>query len=226
MHVRGKSGANGGLLRERFLKGGAQGLADQELLAFVISHAVRKDDPLALSRRLLARFGGFARVAAASPEELMAVEGCGPAAAAAIKAVQAAAQAMLKPRLRAHSVLSQNGEVERYLRAAMAAAPREQFRVLFLNAKNALIADEVMNDGTVNQTAVYPREVARRALEFSASAVLLAHNHPSGDPTPSREDVVMTARVVAACDAVGVTVHDHLVVAAQGCASLRTLGLM
>lgn len=215
-----------GRLRSRLLKGGPAALADYELLEMILFQANARGDTKPLAKRLLNRFGDFARVASASVEELTAVEGCGPSAAAAVKSTQAAALSILRAGLRDAPVLGAWDQVADYLRAAMAGAPREQFRVLFLNAKNALIVDEVVSHGTVNQTAVFPREVARRALELSASAILLAHNHPSGDPTPSREDKLMTERVVAACKAVEVTVHDHIVVGAERTVSLRAMGLM
>jgi len=215
-----------GRLRTRLLTGGPTALADYELLEMILFQASPRGDTKPLAKRLLKRFGDIARVAGASVEELTAVEGCGPAAAAAVKSTEAAALLILRTGLRDAPVLGAWDQVADYLRAAMAGAPREQFRILFLNAKNALIADEVVSHGTVNQTAVFPREVARRALELSASAILLAHNHPSGDPTPSREDRLMTERVVAACRAVEVTVHDHIVVGAERTVSLRAMGLM
>lgn len=213
-------------LRERLLKGGPSALADYEVLEMILFQASARGDTKPLAKRLLRQFGTFARIAGASPEELTAVEGCGAAAAAAIKSTEAAALMILKGRLREGSVLGAWDQVADYLRAAMATAPREEFRVLFLNAKNALIADEVISHGTVNQTAVFPREIARRALALSATAILLAHNHPSGDPTPSREDKLMTERIVAACKAVDVMVHDHVVVGAHQTISLRAMGLM
>ena len=213
-------------LRQRLIDGGPTALADYELVEMILFQANPRGDTKPLARRLLKRFGDMAGLAAASNEQLGAVDGCGPAAIAAIRSMQAAAQAILRGRLQDAPVLSAWDQVEDYLRVAMGAAPREHFRVLYLDRKNRLIADEIASEGTVSQTTIFPREIARRALELSASAVLLAHNHPSGDPTPSREDVQMTARVAAACSAIDVTVHDHLVIAANRTASLKALGLM
>ena len=213
-------------LRKRLLDGGSTALADYEILEMALFQAQPRGDTKPLAKRLLARFGDFAGVVAASPEQLTQVEGCGEAAAAAIKAGEAAAAALLRAKAFDAPVLSSWDRTLDYLRGAMAAQPREQFRVLFLDRKNRLLGDELMAEGTVDRTAVFPREIARRALELGASAVILAHNHPSGDPKPSADDAAMTAKIVAACAAVEVAVHDHLVVARSGAASLRTLGLM
>jgi len=213
-------------LRKRLLDGGPKALAEHEILEITLFQAQPRGDTKPLAKRLLDRFGDFAGVVAASPERLMAVEGCGAAAAAAIKSVEAAAAAMLRARASEAPVLSSWDRTLDYLRGAMAAQTREQFRVIFLDRKNRLLADDVVADGTVDRTAVFPREIVRRAIELGASAVILAHNHPSGDPKPSAEDAAMTEKIVAACRSVDVAVHDHIVVARSGAASLRTLGLI
>ncbi|MEM7524195.1 MAG: DNA repair protein RadC [Pseudomonadota bacterium] len=213
-------------LRKRLLDGGAKALADHEILEMALFQAQPRGDTKPLAKRLLKRFGGFAAVVAAPPEQLTQVEGCGEAAAAAIKSIEAAAAALLRARASEAPILSSWDRTLDYLRGAMGAQPREQFRVLFLDRKNRLLDDEVVAEGTVDQTAVFPREIVRRALELGASAVILAHNHPSGDPQPSAADAAMTTKIVDACRAVDIAVHDHVVIGANGVASLRTLGLM
>jgi DNA repair protein RadC len=174
---------------------------------------------------LLARFGGLAGVLGAGQEELKAVAGIGAAAALDLKLVHEATVRMGRGEVARRPVISSWSALLGYAKVAMAQAAREQFRVLFLDKKNQLIADEVMNEGTVDHAPVYPREVMRRALELSASAVILAHNHPSGDPTPSAADVTMTRQVADAGRVMGIAVHDHIVVGREGVASLKALGL-
>jgi DNA repair protein RadC len=179
-----------------------------------------------LAKDLLKRFGSFAEVVSASPTRLAEVAGLGEAAIAELKVVQAAAQRLVRGEINRREVLSSWSAVLDYCRGAMAFADREQFRVLFLDKRNQLIADEVQQEGTVDHTPVYPREVVRRALELSATAIILVHNHPSGDPTPSRADVEMTRSVIDAGKPFGIAVHDHIVVGKDGHASLKGLGLI
>ncbi|MEM6491318.1 MAG: DNA repair protein RadC [Pseudomonadota bacterium] len=213
-------------LRKRLLDGGPKAVAPHEILEMTLFQAQPRGDTKPLAKALLARFGDLAGVVAAPPEQLMAVEGCGEAAAAAVKSIEAAAVALLQARASEAPVLSSWDRTLDYLRGAMGAQSREQFRVLFLDRKNRLLGDEVVAEGTVDRTAVFPREIVRRALELGASALILAHNHPSGDPKPSAEDAAMTEKIVAACRAVDIAVHDHVVIARGGASSLRTLGLM
>lgn len=211
-------------LRRRFLDSGATALADYELLELLLTMAIPRGDVKPAAKALMARFETFDAVVNASVDELRTVQGLGEVAPVAIKVVRAAADRLLRAELAGKDVLSSFDAVLAYCKAAMAFEEREQFRVLFLDRKNRLIADEVEQKGTVDRAPVYPREVARRALELNATALILVHNHPSGDPTPSRADIAMTAEVVAALKAVDVTVHDHVVMARGGHASLRALG--
>jgi DNA repair protein RadC len=213
-------------LRKRLLEGGTEPLEDYELLELVLQAAQTRRDTKPIAKALIARFGSLGGVLGASPEALAAVEGMGEVSAVQIKATHAVVARMLREDLRKQPVLSSWKQVITYVRAAMAHAPAEQFRVLFLDKKNVLMKDEVQQRGTVDHAPVYPREVVRRALELGASALILVHNHPSGDPTPSRADVDMTKDVQKAAAALGLVVHDHIVIGRDGHASLRTLGLM
>jgi DNA repair protein RadC len=201
-------------------------LPDYELLELLLTRSLPRGDIKPIAKRLLARFGGLAGVFGATAEELKSVAGVGAAVALDLKLLHEAATRMKRAEVRKRTVISSWTALLAYVRLAMAGAPREQFRVLFLDKKNQLIADEVMNEGTVDHAPVYPREVVRRALELSASAVILAHNHPSGDPTPSTADVEMTRQVIDAGRPLRVTVHDHVVVGRDGVASLKALGLI
>jgi DNA repair protein RadC len=200
-------------------------LPDYELLELLLSRSLPRGDIKPLAKALLARFGGLAGVLGATLEELKTVAGVGQAVALDLKLLHEATARMNRGEVRKRAVISSWTALLAYAKVAMAGAPREQFRVMFLDKKNQLIADEVMNEGTVDHAPVYPREVMRRALELSASAVILAHNHPSGDPTPSTADVEMTRQVVEAGRPLRVTVHDHIVVGRDGVASLKALGL-
>jgi DNA repair protein RadC len=213
-------------LKLRFMDGGADALPDYELLEMVLFTAIPQGDVKPLAKDLIMRFGGFANVISAAPERLVEVKGVGPAVVTNLKIVQAAAIRLAKREAMTQPVLSSFSAVLNYCMSAMAREEREQFRVLFLDRKNMLIADEVQNKGTVDHTPAYPREVVRRALELSAVSIVLVHNHPSGDPTPSRNDVELTKEIVAAAKTLGIAVHDHLIVAKQHHASLRALGMM
>lgn len=213
-------------LKQRFMDGGADALPDYELLELVLFTAIPQGDVKPLAKDLIARFGGFANVLSAAPERLQEIKGVGPTVIANIKIVQAAAIRLAKREAMAKPALGSFKAVLDYCMAAMAREDREQFRILFLDRKNMLIADEIQNKGTVDHTPAYPREVVRRALELSAVSIVLVHNHPSGDPTPSRNDVELTKEIVAAAKTLGIAVHDHLIVAKQHHASLKGLGLM
>jgi len=175
---------------------------------------------------LLTRFGGLAGVLGATLTELKSVKGVGDALALDLKLLHEATARMGRCDVKKRPMISSWSALLAYCKVAMAGAPREQFRILFLDKKNQLIADEVMNEGTVDHAPVYPREVVRRALEMSASAVILAHNHPSGDPTPSKSDVDMTRMVIEAGRLVQVAVHDHIIVGREGVTSLKAMGLI
>lgn len=208
-------------LRDRFMESGASALADYELLELVLFRAIPRRDVKPLAKALIKRFGSFAETAAARPERLREIEGLGEAAIVEIKLAEAVATRLARGKIEARQTLSSFIDVLDYCRTAMAYADREEFRVLFLDKRNALIADEVQGVGTIDHTPVYPREIIRRALELGASALILAHNHPSGDPTPSAADIRMTKDIVAIAEPFGITVHDHLIVGKHGQTSFR-----
>jgi DNA repair protein RadC len=213
-------------LRERFMKGGADALPDYELLELVLFGALPRRNTKELAKRLIARFGSFAEVINA-PEALLAeVKDVGDVVIMELKLVRAAALRLMRGELLERPVLSSWSEVLHYCRAAMGFEFREQFRILFLDKKNHLIADEVQQEGTVDHTPVYVREVVKRALELSATAIVLVHNHPSGDPTPSRADIEMTRQIVEAAKPLGLVVHDHIIVGRQGHVSFKGLRLI
>lgn len=195
--------------RQRFDEAGAVALSNYELLEL-----------------LLARFGTLAAVFAAPVRRIAEVDGAGPAVAQDLKTAQALFERASKAEFKDRTVISSWSQPVNYCRLAMAHEPREQFRVQFLHAKNQLIADEIMNRGTVDHAPIYPREVIRRALDVSAAAIILVHNHPSGDPKPSAADIAITREIVDAADAISVKVHDHLVVGRKRVESFRSLGLL
>jgi DNA repair protein RadC len=213
-------------LRARFLEAGPDALADYELLELLLFSAIPRRDVKPLAKKLIEKFGSFAEVIGASRQRLGEIGGLGDAAITEIKMVHAAATRLARGEVRRRPVLSSWSGVLDYCRSAMAFAEKEQFRVLFLDKRNQLIADEVQQTGTVDHTPVYPREVVKRALELSATAVILVHNHPSGDPTPSRADIQMTQAIVAVAQPLGIAVHDHIIVGKDGHASLKGLKLI
>ncbi len=213
-------------LRDRFAKGGADAMPDYELLELTLFAALPRRDTKPLAKALLARFGSFAEVIAAPRARLLEVKGVGETVVHHLKIVEAAAHRLAKTRVINRPALSSWTALLDYCTAAMARSQNEEFRVLFLDRKNILIADEVQNRGTVDHTPVYPREIIKRALELSASSIILVHNHPSGDPTPSKADIVMTREVAGAAKALGIAVHDHLVIGRGGHASFKSLGLL
>ncbi len=213
-------------MRKRLREAGPEAVADYELLELVLFRAIPRRDVKPLAKALIARFGSFAEAIAAPAQRLAEVEGMSAGAIDEFKIVEASAKRFAKGVARKRLVIGSWSEVIDYCRTAMAFDEREEFRVLFLDKKNGLIADESQGVGTVDQTPVYPREVVRRALELAATAVILVHNHPSGDPTPSTQDVKMTLDIIAVAAPLGVAVHDHIIVGRHGHASLRGLRLI
>src|SRR5579862_5383001 len=213
-------------LRQRLLTAGSAALADYELLEFLLYAAKPRGDTKPLAKALLRRFGSLARVLGAEPESLQTVKGMGPASIAALIAVRAAAREMLRAEVKDRSVISSWQQLLDYCTARLGHADTEEFHLLFLDNKNALIADEAQQRGTVNHTPVYPREVAKRALELHATALILVHNHPSGDPTPSRDDIVMTEQIRVAAAALSIALHDHIIVGNGRWLSFRREGLL
>ena len=213
-------------LRDRFMAAGGAALPDYELLELVLFRAIPRQDVKPLARALIDRFGDFNGVVSAPPVRLSDVPGVGPAVIVELKVIEAAAHRMARARVMQRHVLSSWDALLDYCHTVMAHRDTEQFRVLYLDRKNVLIADEEQARGTVDHVPVYPREVVKRALELNASALILVHNHPSGDPTPSDADISMTAQVVAAAAALGITVHDHLIIGRSREISFRARGLL
>ena len=213
-------------LRDKLLRAGPEALADYELLEMLLFLALPRVDTKPLAKRLIARFGGFARAASAPDAELRDVEGVGDSVVAALRLVRASAIRLAAEEARAQPLLDNWDRLVTYLATALAQERVEQFRVLFLDSRNRLLADEVQTRGTVNHAPVYPREVMKRALEVGATALILVHNHPSGDPAPSRADLDMTAEVKAAAAALGIGVHDHLIIGNGRHLSFRREGLL
>jgi DNA repair protein RadC len=213
-------------LRARFRQQGPSGLAEYELLEILLFRSLPRRDVKPLAKALIAEFGSFAEVIAAPVDRLAKIIGLGQSAALDIKLVHAAALAMTSAKARERTVLGSWKQVLEYCRAAMAYEDREQFRILFLDKRNQLIRDEVQQVGTVDHTPVYPREVVKRALELASTAIILVHNHPSGDPTPSRADIEMTRTIIDISAPLGISVHDHIIIGREGHASLKGLQLI
>ncbi len=213
-------------LRERAAVGGLAALPDYEVLELFLFRSIPRGDVKPLAKQLLARFGSLGGVLGATLHDLRTVTGVGEAVALDLTLLQEATLRTAREQVTRRPVISSWSALLAYVKTALAHEAREQFRVLFLDKKNQLIADEIMNRGTVDHAPVYPREVVRRALEFSASAVILVHNHPSGDPTPSSADIDMTRQIVEAARPLRIAVHDHLVAGRDGVASFKALGLM
>ena len=213
-------------LRARLLGSGPDSLADHELLELVLFLALPRRDTKPVARALITRFGSYAAAIAAPLRELQGVEGMGEAGAAALKTVQAAALRLIRAEVMAKPVLANWDRLMEYLNAVMAREKIEQFRVLYLDARNRLLSDEAQGSGTVNHTPVYPREVVKRALEHQATAIILVHNHPSGDPTPSRADIEMTQEVKNAAAALAIALHDHVIIGNGKWLSFRREGLL
>ncbi|MBW9089962.1 DNA repair protein RadC [Rhizobium wenxiniae] len=213
-------------LRDKYRDHGDTSLADYELLELLLFRSIPRRDTKPLAKALLARFGSLAGVFGAPVSLLQEVKGIGESVALDLKLVATVGQRILRSELREKQVLSSWSSVIDYCHAVMAYESREQFRILFLDKRNALIPDEIQGKGTVDHTPVYPREVVRRALELSATAIILVHNHPSGDPTPSRADIDMTKTIVDTAKPLGITVHDHIIIGKDGHASLKGLRLI
>lgn len=213
-------------LRARFEAGGSDPLPDYELLELVLFRSQPRGDMKPLAKQLIQRFGSFAEVLAAPPERLREIKGLGEKTVFDLRLIAASAQRIARGGVAKRQVLSSWASVIEYCRTAMAFAEREEFRILFLDKRNQLIADEVQQRGTVDHTPVYPREIVRRALELSATALVLVHNHPSGDPTPSQADIRMTQDIQQIARPLGIALHDHIIVGRNGHASLKGLGHM
>lgn len=212
-------------LRARFVAN-PDSLPDYEMLELLLATAIPRKDVKPIAKALMERFGGFAEVITADYDDLIQAEGLGPASAAVLKVVQEAALRLAKLTVLDKPVISSWDALLDYCNAAMARLPTEQFRLLFLDRKNVLVADELQQKGTIDHTPLYPREVVKRALALNASAIIMVHNHPSGDPTPSKADIEMTRAVRDALKAVAITLHDHLIVGRKGHTSFKSVGLL
>ncbi len=213
-------------LRQRLLEKGAERLADYEVLEFLLFGVNPRVDTKPLAKKLIETFGSLAEVFAASPDELKQVTGVGDAAASLLKLIPEAARRLTKDAILEHPVIDSWDRLVEYCTIVMARKKVEQFRLLFLDRKNRLIADEVQQKGTIDHTPVYPREVVKRALELSPSALIMVHNHPSGDPSPSPADITMTKEIKQICGKLGIELHDHLITSRTGNSSFRHLGIL
>jgi DNA repair protein RadC len=213
-------------LRERFMTGGAQAMPDYEMLELILFRAIPRQDVKPLARRLLDKFGDFNRVISAPPARLREMHGVGDAVIVELKIVEAAAQRLARSKVINRQVLSSWEALIDYCHTAMAHRDTEQFRVLYLDRKNVVVADEAQAQGTVDHVPVYPREVIKRALELNASALILVHNHPSGDPTPSDADITMTNQINDGAQALGLVLHDHLIIGKNRELSFRAAGYL
>ncbi len=213
-------------LRERFAKAGADGIADYELLELILFRAIPRRDVKPLAKSLIDQFGSFGAAIAADPARLAEIEGISENVISEFKIVQSAALKLSQAKIMDRPALSSWAALIDYCNASMAYNDTEQFRILFLDRKNVLIADEIQQKGTIDHTPVYPREVVKRALELSASSFILVHNHPSGDPTPSQADIDMTRQIIDSAKPLGISVHDHLVIGKGAHVSFKSLGLI
>lgn len=213
-------------LRKRFLENGRRALADYELLEMVLYGAIPRSDVKPLAKNLIAEFGSFAGVVQAEAAQLQKIAGVGEAVLASIKLLEAAAELMLLQKASDAPILQTWDALLNYCKIAMAERAQEEFHILFLNNKNRLMLDEMQNRGTVDRTPAYPREVVKRALEIGASSIIIVHNHPSGDPTPSKEDVVLTKAIALAANAMNIRLHDHLIVSRSGHFSFKSNELL
>lgn len=213
-------------LRERFVGGGTEALADYELLELILFMAIPRRDVKPLAKDLIKTFGSFAGVINAPLHQLTQCNGLSENSAIALKTIQAGAHKLLKQEIINQPILNSRDRLNEYLSATMAHETKEHFRVLFLNKKNELIADEIQHSGTVDHTTAYPREIMKRAIELGATALILCHNHPSGDTTPSDPDIIMTNQIVEAAKTFSIVVHDHIIVSKKGSTSFRNMGLL
>lgn len=213
-------------LRQRLLTGGAEALADYELLEFLLFSAIRQGDTKPLAKRLIGQFGSFSGVLNAAPRALAQVKGMGEASAAALHAVSVSARRMARGSIQQQPVLGSWQALLDYLAIDMGELKHERVRVLYLDTRNRLIDDHLAAEGSIDEAAIHPREVIRRAFDVGASALILVHNHPSGDPEPSRADIQITARIAEAGRLLNITVHDHVIVGRGSHVSLRAKGLI
>ncbi len=213
-------------LRERLLRGSNEALLDHELIEYLLALAIPRRDTKALAKLLIAEFGSLAGVLSAPSDSLLAVKGMGETSTAALKIAQVSALRLLHEPVKEQPILSGWAALLDYLRADMAHLTIERVRVLFLNSKNMLIRDEHMGDGSVDQAAIYTRQVIKRALELSAASIILVHNHPSGNPSPSKQDIAITREIAEAGRRLGISVHDHVIIGKEGHVSLRAKGLI
>lgn len=213
-------------LRQRLLTAGGDALSDHELIEYLLTLAIPRRDTKPLAKHLLSRFGGLSGVLAADASTLMKIDGMGETTAAAIKIVQAIMSRQLKGEVAARPILSNWQALLDYLHVHLAGRPKEEFHVLHLNSRNELISAQKMAEGTIDQAAVHVREVIKAAMESAAAAIILVHNHPSGDPQPSRADIDITRTIADAAKRLDIAVHDHIIIGARGHASLRAMGLI
>jgi DNA repair protein RadC len=213
-------------LRKRLFEGGGEALLDHELVEYLLALAIPRRDTKPLARKLIHDFGGIGPLLSADGEAIVRIGGVSENAAAAIKIAQASALRLLESGFAGNPVLASWQAVIDYLRADMAYLPVERVRVLYLNAKNMLIRNEPVSEGSVDEAAVYVREVIRRALDYGATAIILVHNHPSGDPQPSAQDIQLTREIVDAARPLRIAVHDHVIIGARGESSMRAMGLL
>lgn len=213
-------------LRQRLVGQGEEALLDHELIEYLLALAIPRRDTKPLAKALLAEFGGIGALLAAPPEALLRVKGMGDTSVAAIKIAHAAALRMLRAEVSQRPVLANWQALLDYLRADMAHHPIERVRVLHLNTRNMLIRDEVMSEGSIDEAAVHVREVVKRAIDLGSAAIILVHNHPGGDPAPSRADIDLTRRIAEAAKRLGITVHDHIIIGTEGHVSLRAQGVI
>lgn len=213
-------------LRQRLLAGGGEALLDHELIEYLLTLAIPRIDTKPLAKALLREFGGLGPLLSADPHALLRVPGMGESAVAALRIVDIAALRLLRTQVQTQPILSGWQALLDYLQADMAHIGIERVRVLHLNTKNVLIRDETISEGSIDQSAVHVREVIKRAMELGSAAIILVHNHPSGDPAPSRQDIALTRQIVEAGQPLGISVHDHVIIGARGHASLRALGLI
>lgn len=213
-------------LRQRFVSGGSDALQDYELIELILFMAIPRKDVKPLAKDLLNTFGSLPELFAASIEELQAVDGISENTAIALKAIAATSSRMMSQELKRKPLLNNWTRLMDHLYAGMAHEKKEHFRILFLNKKNELIADEVQSSGTVDHTPAYPREIMKRALELGATALILVHNHPSGDPTPSEDDIIMTGQIIRAAEPFNITIHDHIIMSRNGYKSFKSEGLI
>lgn len=213
-------------LKERFRKGGVNALADYELLELQLMTAIPRRDVKPLAKELIAKFGTYAEVISAAPDRLTEISGVGNNVVTILKLAEATAQKLAQGVILGKPVLNNWQALIDYCSSQMAFKQKEQFRVLFLDRQNRLITDEMMQEGTIDHTPVYPREVIKRALELGSTAIILVHNHPSGDPTPSRQDIEMTKNIEDAGKQLGVILHDHLIISKSGHSSFKTMDLI